>query len=77
MHYESKTRGYEVTPEKNERFNKECENFKTKWKEVLKYPEPYYNPNISRNTAMYDIEENKITKERKGDKYIITIPFLS
>lgn len=23
------------------------------------------------------IEENKITKERKGDKYIITIPFLS
>lgn len=60
MHYESKTRGYEVTPEKNERFNKECENFKTKWKEVLKYPDPYYNPNISRNTAMYDIEENKI-----------------
>ena len=60
MHYKSKTRGYEVTPEKNERFNKECENFKTKWKEVLKYPDPYYNPNISRNTAMYDIEENKI-----------------
>ena len=30
-------------------------------------------------TAVLDekIEENKITKERKGDKYIITIPFLS
>lgn len=60
MHYESKTRGYEVTPEKNERFCKECENFKTKWKELLKNPDPYYNPNISRDTAMYDIEENKI-----------------
>ena len=60
MHYESKTRGYEVTPEKNERFAKECESFKEKWKELLNKPDPYYNQNLSRNTANYDVEVMKV-----------------
>jgi len=56
MHYESKTRGYENTPEKNERFNRECKNFREKWKDLLEKPDPYYNLNLTRNTASYDIE---------------------
>ena len=59
MHYESKTRGYEVTEEKSERFKKECNNFRNKWKELLKRPDPYYNINLSRDTAMYDVETRK------------------
>jgi GT2 family glycosyltransferase len=60
MHYESKTRGYEVGTEKNERFERECKNFQEKWRKVLDKPDPYLNPNISRTTAMYDIEPGKI-----------------
>lgn len=60
MHYESKTRGYEVTPEKNERFAKECENFKEKWSKLMENPDPYYNQNLSRQTANYDINTNEV-----------------
>lgn len=60
MHYESKTRGYENTTEKNERFARECDNFKEKWKDLMKNPDPYYNPNLSRQTAGYDIECGKV-----------------
>ncbi|MBP3596592.1 MAG: glycosyltransferase [Clostridia bacterium] len=56
MHYESKTRGYEISNEKKARFQRECEAFKEKWKELLLDPDPYYNLNFSRNTAQYDIE---------------------
>ena len=43
-----------------ERFERECKNFQEKWKEVLKKPDPYLNPNICRTTANYDIESRKI-----------------
>ena len=33
--------------EKAERYNKESEHFRTKWKEVLAKGDPYYNPNFS------------------------------
>lgn len=65
MHYESKTRGYEVTKEKSERFRKECDNFKNKWKKLLEKPDPYYNINLSRNTCKYDIESDKIQYNKK------------
>ena len=60
MHFESKTRGYEVSKEKSERFSNECENFKTKWKKLLEKPDPYYNMNLSRKTATYNVESDKI-----------------
>ena len=62
-HYESKTRGYENTPEKQARFEKECNNLKTKWKELLSKPDPYLNINFSRNTALYNIRTDKIETE--------------
>ena len=54
IHYESKSRGYEYTKEQEERFNKESENFKTKWKKYIDY-DPYYNINFTRKTCNYDI----------------------
>ncbi|WKV08527.1 glycosyltransferase family 2 protein [Thermoanaerobacterium sp. CMT5567-10] len=46
-HYESETRGYEDTPEKQERFNKEIELFKKKWGDILESGDPYYNQNLT------------------------------
>lgn len=46
-HYESKSRGYEDTPEKKKRFNSEVSRFKNKWKDILKNGDPYYNSNLA------------------------------
>lgn len=55
IHYESKSRGYEYSEKQEERFNKEAENFKTKWKKYIDY-DPYYNINFTRTTCNYDIK---------------------
>ena len=60
MHYESKTRGYEDTPEKKARFERESNNFKTKWRKVLDAGDPYSNINFDKNTAQYNIRTDKI-----------------
>lgn len=49
-HYESKTRGFEETPEKHERFKAEIKRFRDKWSDILTDGDPYYNPNL---TLMY------------------------
>ena len=46
-HYESKSRGYEDTKEKQERFRKEIERFGVKWKKYLDHGDPFYNKNFS------------------------------
>jgi len=46
-HYESKTRGYEDTPEKMARFTREVDYFKHKWEGFLEKGDPYYNPNLT------------------------------
>lgn len=46
-HYESKSRGYENTPEKLVRFNKEIEYMQQKWEKFMKH-DPCYNPNLTR-----------------------------
>ncbi|MCC8028967.1 MAG: glycosyltransferase, partial [Lachnospiraceae bacterium] len=45
-HYESKSRGYEDSPEKIERFKSEIRRFREKWKDVLEQGDPYYNVNL-------------------------------
>lgn len=46
-HYESASRGLDDKGEKAERYNKESEQFRNKWKEVLEAGDPYYNLNFS------------------------------
>ncbi len=46
-HYESKSRGYEDTPEKRKRFDGEIMRFQERWAKELKEGDPYYNPNLT------------------------------
>jgi len=46
-HYESKTRGYEDTHEKEKRFLREVEIFHEKWKSFMEKGDPYYNRNLT------------------------------
>ena len=45
-HYESKSRGYEDTPEKKKRFDGEIKLFEEKWKKKLEQGDPYFNLNF-------------------------------
>ena len=57
IHYESKTRGYEDTPEKVARFEAEIEKFQNKWKDIYENGDPYYNKNFSLNSCNYAIRK--------------------
>lgn len=46
-HYESKSRGLEITPEKQNRFRKEIRSFQQRHREILEKGDPYYNPNLT------------------------------
>ena len=46
-HYESKSRGYENTPEKLARFKGEVIRFRKRWKAFLEKGDPYYSPNLT------------------------------
>lgn len=46
-HYESKSRGYEDTPEKKARFEGEVNRFRARWADILKAGDPYYNANLT------------------------------
>lgn len=46
-HYESRTRGAEDTPEKVRRFQSEIEYMRSRWIDILKNGDPYYNRNFS------------------------------
>ncbi|MBR6405666.1 MAG: glycosyltransferase family 2 protein [Lachnospiraceae bacterium] len=46
-HYESKSRGAENTPAKFLRFSGEASRISDKWKILVDYYDPYYNPNMS------------------------------
>lgn len=55
-HYESKSRGYENTPEKQERLQRESQYMLTKWHDIFEYGDPYYNQNFSKKRMDYTIE---------------------
>ena len=46
-HYESKSRGYEDSPEKQMRFKSEIDRFLARWQGELDAGDPYYNPNLT------------------------------
>lgn len=46
-HYESQTRGLEMTKEKAERVLQEQQFFQKKWKRELEMGDPFYNPNLT------------------------------
>lgn len=54
-HYESKSRGYEDTAEKKERFDKEKAKFQKKWQKVLDEGDPFYNKNFPITEAPFTL----------------------
>jgi glycosyltransferase involved in cell wall biosynthesis len=56
-HHESASRGYENTPEKQARFEKEVNYMKLKWGKVLS-KDPYYNPNLTLEKENFSIKTN-------------------
>lgn len=50
-HLESKTRGYEDDPAKQERFRREFALFRQKWQRELAAGDPYFNPNFRLDRA--------------------------
>ncbi len=56
-HYESKSRGLEDSPQKQERYYKEMKYFVTKWKESLDAGDPYYNPNLTLSKADFSLKQ--------------------
>ena len=63
IHDESKSRGYEDTIDKKERFEKEKENFQKKWRIRLLKPDPYYNENFSREDCHFMIKTKESLQE--------------
>lgn len=54
-HYESASRGSDLNGENADRYNKESELFREKWREVLEKGDPYYNPNFSLDRSDYSV----------------------
>ncbi|MFM7365155.1 MAG: glycosyltransferase [Cuspidothrix sp.] len=54
-HYESKSRGYEDTPEKQRRFSHEVKYMQSKWQKIIDY-DPCYSPNLTKQTEDYAID---------------------
>ncbi len=56
FHYESISRGLDNEGEKAERYNRESEQFRTKWEAVLEAGDPYYNPNFSLDRSDFSLK---------------------
>lgn len=56
-HFESKSRGYEDTPQKQERFRREIDFMKRRWKDFLSAGDPYYNPGFSLSACDYSLKK--------------------
>lgn len=55
-HYESKSRGYEDTPEKQARFQGEVKKFQDRWAGILEEGDPYYNKNFPVTIAPFTLD---------------------
>lgn len=62
-HYESKTRGYEDTEAKKQRFEREKEYLKKQHPKIMEQGDMYYNKNLSLVTCNYEIASAAETAE--------------
>ncbi|MBD5424227.1 MAG: glycosyltransferase [Allobaculum sp.] len=64
-HYESRSRGYENTPEKQARFENDVRKMYALWPDVLRMSDPFYNPNLDITNVTY-----KLRKPEEINRYI-------
>lgn len=55
-HYESTSRGADDRGENAERYNREAERFREKWREALEKGDPYYNVNFSLDRSDFSLK---------------------
>ena len=75
-HYESKTRGYEDTKEKVDRFNTEVARFVKRWQSFIDRGDQYYNQNLTlmkEDFSLRDLDQEEIGKPYVMDKEIYRI----
>ncbi len=62
FHYESASRGTDVTDKASkdnaDRYERECELFRNRWKEELEAGDPYFNPNFSLDYSNFVLRGN-------------------
>ena len=58
-HYESASRGTDLTGAGAERYEKESALFRERWKELLEQGDPYYNPNFSLDRSDFALKVEK------------------
>ena len=56
FHHESVSRGLDDNGEKAERYNRESEKFRDKWKDALAAGDPYYNVNFSLDRSDFSLK---------------------
>lgn len=61
-HYESKTRGYEITEEKKRRLEEDTKRLKNKWKDVFEKEDPYFNINFRHDIPAIRIRTDRAEK---------------
>ena len=66
-HLESRTRGAEDSEEKVRRFQSEIEFFRTRWIDILKKGDPYYNKNLSLTRWNYSLKALPGMAEKNTD----------
>ncbi|MBF1030136.1 MAG: glycosyltransferase, partial [Lachnospiraceae bacterium] len=54
-HYESASRGDDLTGENARRYNEESAHFRKRYKEVLQKGDPYYNPNFTLDKSDFSL----------------------
>ncbi|MCI8362374.1 MAG: glycosyltransferase [Clostridia bacterium] len=59
-HYESKTRGYEISKEKIKRLEEDSKKLKNKWKDVFEKEDQYFSPNLRHDTCIIKINPEKV-----------------
>ena len=57
FHYESKSRGLDLEGEKSLRFQREVKMAGEKWKDELEKGDPFYNPNLSLYSGIFEINK--------------------
>lgn len=55
-HFESKSRGLDEAPAKAERYQKECDAFRARYKALIEKGDPYFNPNFSLDSSSFELK---------------------
>jgi GT2 family glycosyltransferase len=66
-HHESASRGLDNSGEKAERYNRESEQFRNKWKDILEKGDPYYNKNFTLDRSDFSVNVDGLGDTVLGD----------